>query len=66
MYAVLDYIDQHLDGKLALQSWLTLPASPSFTFTDARPFFEHYPPTSAFDPETGKFECEICIPVAPM
>ena len=33
---------------------------------DARPFFEHYPPTGHFDPETGVFDCELCIPVAPL
>jgi AraC family transcriptional regulator len=33
---------------------------------DARPFFEHYPPTGRFDPETGVFDCELCIPVAPL
>ena len=30
---------------------------------DARPFFEYYPTDAAFDPQTGIFECEICIPV---
>jgi AraC family transcriptional regulator len=33
---------------------------------DARPFFEHYPPTGHFDPKTGVFDCELCIPVAPL
>ncbi len=33
---------------------------------DARPFLEHYPPTAAFDPATGKFECELCVPVSPL
>ena len=30
---------------------------------DARPFFEYYSTEAAYDPETGVFECEICIPV---
>jgi AraC family transcriptional regulator len=33
---------------------------------DARPCFEHYPPGASFDPATGVFDCEICIPVAPL
>ena len=33
---------------------------------DGRPCFEYYPKDSAHDPETGAFECEICVPVAPL
>lgn len=33
---------------------------------DSRPFFEHYPVGSKYDEATGRFECEICIPVAPL
>lgn len=33
---------------------------------DARPCFEFYPPGSRFDPATGVFDCEICVPVAPL
>ncbi len=33
---------------------------------DSRPAFEHYPKGAIFDYETGEFECEICIPVAPL
>ena len=33
---------------------------------DARPSFEYYPKGSVFDPKTGEFECEICIPVVPL
>jgi AraC family transcriptional regulator len=33
---------------------------------DARPCFEHYPITAKYDPKTGAFECEICIPVVPL
>ena len=31
---------------------------------DARPFFEHYPVDGYYDPKTGQFTCNICIPVA--
>jgi AraC family transcriptional regulator len=33
---------------------------------DSRPFFEHYPVDASFDPTTGVFESEICIPVTPL
>lgn len=33
---------------------------------DSRPFFEHYPVGSGYDEATGRFECEICIPVVPL
>lgn len=33
---------------------------------DARPLFEHYPVTAGYDAEAGTFECELCIPVAPL
>jgi AraC family transcriptional regulator len=45
-----------------LRDWL--PASGMQL--DARPFFEHYPPAGRFDPKTGVFDCELCIPVAPL
>jgi AraC family transcriptional regulator len=33
---------------------------------DARPCFEYYPTDAACDPQTGAFECSICIPVVPL
>jgi AraC family transcriptional regulator len=30
---------------------------------DARPFFEYYPIDATYDPQTGVFECDICVPV---
>lgn len=33
---------------------------------DARPCFEYYPTDAKCDPQTGAFECEICIPVVPL
>jgi AraC family transcriptional regulator len=33
---------------------------------DARPFFEHYPVDGRYDPKTGVFTCNICVPVAPL
>ena len=31
---------------------------------DGRPFFEHYPTDGRFDAKTGRFTCNICVPVA--
>ena len=31
---------------------------------DSRPFFEHYPMDGRYDPKTGSFTCNICVPVA--
>ncbi len=33
---------------------------------DSRPFFEHYPVDGRYDPKTGSFTCNICVPVAPL
>jgi AraC family transcriptional regulator len=45
-----------------LRDWL--PASGMQL--DSRPFFEHYPIDATYDPQTGAFDCEICIPVSPL
>ncbi|MEO8622208.1 MAG: AraC family transcriptional regulator [bacterium] len=31
---------------------------------DTRPFFEFYGPGTSYDPATGVFDCDLCIPVA--
>jgi AraC family transcriptional regulator len=33
---------------------------------DARPFFEHYPLDGRYNPKTGSFSCNICVPVIPL
>jgi AraC family transcriptional regulator len=33
---------------------------------DSRPFFEYYPVEATYDPKTGEFESDICIPVTPL
>ena len=45
--------------KAMLRDWL--PASGMQL--DGRPFFEYYPLDASYDPQTGVFECDICIPV---
>jgi AraC family transcriptional regulator len=45
-----------------LRDWL--PASGMQL--DSRPFLEHYPIDATYDPKTGAFDCEICVPVSPL
>jgi AraC family transcriptional regulator len=63
-YAALQFRGTTSDIQVAwdrlLRDWL--PSSG--LQLDARPFFEHYPPTAGFDAKTGQFECELCVPVA--
>lgn len=65
-YAVLRYkgsAERVVEAWTALlRDWLPT----SGLQLDARPCFEFYPTDSACDPETGAFECEICIPVVPL
>jgi AraC family transcriptional regulator len=65
-YAALQFRGTNADIQVAwdelLRDWL--PASG--LKLDSRPFFEHYAVDARFDPETGQFECELCIPVAPL
>jgi AraC family transcriptional regulator len=62
-YAMTPYLgtadDIGASWSALLRDWL--PASGQRL--DARPFFEHYPEDSTYDPETGIFSCELMIPV---
>jgi AraC family transcriptional regulator len=33
---------------------------------DGRMMFEYYPEGSSYDPATGVFDCELCVPVVPL
>lgn len=65
-YAVLDFKGTVAEVGEAwtalLRDWL--PSSG--LQLDARPCFEYYPKGSTYDPETGVFDCAICIPVIPL
>ncbi len=47
---------------LLLRDWLPK----SGLQLDSRPFFEYYPVDGKFDPKTGRFTCDICVPVSPL
>ncbi|WP_198674863.1 AraC family transcriptional regulator [Rhodoferax ferrireducens] len=65
-YAVAQFKGCGSDIGLAwtelLRDWL--PASGMQA--DGRPFFEYYPGDACKDPETGTFECQLCLPVRPL
>ena len=65
-YAVLEFrgtVPEVVEAWAALlRDWL--PSSG--LQLDARPSFEHYPKTACFNPETGVFDCELCMPVMPL
>ena len=65
-YAMLEFRgkDEEIGEAWAalIRDWLPL----SGLQLDARPSFEYYPVDASYDPETGIFECEIHIPVAPL
>jgi AraC family transcriptional regulator len=65
-YAALDFEGTAADivGAWSAMMGEWLPSSG--LQLDARPCFEHYGPASKFDYKTGVFDCELCIPVAPL
>lgn len=65
-YAVLDFKGT---AEQVGEAWTSLLRDwlPSSGYQlDARPAFEYYRKHAACDLKTGTFECEICIPVAPL
>ncbi|MDB5807442.1 MAG: transcriptional regulator [Betaproteobacteria bacterium] len=63
MYACTPYYGNGADIAVPWQALLRdwLPASGMQL--DSRPFLEYYPVGARYDPQTGSFECELCIPV---
>lgn len=65
-YAVLPFKGTTAQVEVAwaqlLREWLPT----SRLQLDSRPCFEYYPPGASYDPVSGGFECQICIPVAPL
>jgi len=63
-YAALAFVGDSADIGVAwnalLRDWLPT----SGLQLDSRPFFEHYPVDGTYDPKTGHFSCNICVPVA--
>jgi len=62
-YACARYYGNGADIAVPWQALLRdwLPASGMQL--DSRPFLEYYPVGARYDPQTGSFECDLCIPV---
>jgi AraC family transcriptional regulator len=65
-YAVMPFKGAGADIFLAWRRLLGEWLPSSRLQLDLRPCFEHYPVGCDYDPATGVFDCEICIPVAPL
>jgi AraC family transcriptional regulator len=63
-YAVLSYEGTSSNIGSAWDAMLSDWLPQSGLQLDSRPFFEHYPADGRFDPKTGAFTCNICLPVA--
>jgi AraC family transcriptional regulator len=62
-YACTRYYGNGADIAAVWQSLLRdwLPASGMQL--DSRPFLEYYPVGTRYDPQTGSFECDLCVPL---
>lgn len=65
-YAALDFVGTAAEIGAAWQAMMGRWLPSSGLQLDARPCFEHYGPAARFDYRTGVFDCELCIPVAPL
>ena len=65
-YAALDFKGTAAEIGAAWAAMMGVWLPSSGLQLDARPCFEHYGPQSSFDFKTGVFDCELCIPVAPL
>lgn len=63
-YAVLAYEGTGADIGVAWDALLRDWLPKSGLQLDSRPFFEHYPVDGKYDPKSGAFSCNICVPVA--
>jgi AraC family transcriptional regulator len=65
-YAVMPFKGTGADILVAWRRLLGEWLPSSRLQLDMRPCFEHYAAGSSWDPESGVFDCEIMIPVAPL
>jgi AraC family transcriptional regulator len=64
--ASMPFFGDSRDISTAWQSLLRDWLAASGLQLDARPCFEHYPTDARYEPDTGRFSCNIVIPVAPL
>jgi AraC family transcriptional regulator len=65
-YAALAYEGSAADIGAAWDALLRDWLPKSGLQLDSRPFFEHYPVDGKYDPKSGAFSCNICVPVSPL
>jgi AraC family transcriptional regulator len=65
-YAAMTYEGTGADIGVAWDALLREWLPKSGLQLDARPFFEYYPVDGRYDPKTGAFTCDICVPVMPL
>jgi AraC family transcriptional regulator len=65
-YAAADYHGSEMDIGAAWRRLLGEWLPSSHLQLDARPCFEFYPVGARYDAKTGAFDCQLCIPVAPL
>jgi AraC family transcriptional regulator len=65
-YAALSFEGTTADIEAAWMSMLRDWLPSSGLQLDGRPMFEYYPRDSHFDPSTGVFDCQLCVPVLPL
>lgn len=65
-YAALPFEGTGADIGAAWNSLLREWLPTSGMQVDSRPFFEYYPTDGKYDPKTGSFSCDLCVPVAPL
>lgn len=65
-YAVMHFEGTSDEIKTAWAELLGRWLPASSLQLDSRPCFEYYPSDARYDPATGAFSCDLCIPVAPL
>jgi AraC family transcriptional regulator len=65
-YASMPFFGTSLEIGGAWQALLRDWLAGSGLQLDARPCFEYYAPDARYEPESGRFACDIVIPVAPL
>jgi AraC family transcriptional regulator len=65
-YAVLDYEGTGAGISLSWTEFLRHWLPSSGLQADGRPCYEYYPVDARYNPETGAFQCRLCLPVRPL
>jgi len=64
-YAVTCFKGTGAEISAAWGTFVTEAAARGLAWDPVRPPFEHYPRGASYDPRSGTFACELCIPLNP-